>query len=407
LNSGLFDQRLALQWIQSNIRYFGGDGSSITIFGQSDGGTSVGLHMTAYGGKGKVAFHRAIMQSGSPAADPGVSGNLTAVSTSTVASLVGCENATDSQLTLSCLRKLPMEDLLQGVLEYENQTAADGLAQDIFFPTTDDDLIPGPPSQLLKQGKFHKNISVITGWAENDGSIFSSPEVRNDSAAIVYLSIQYPHLTPATVQELLHLYPASDFTAQARNADNPNGTASFFQSAQIYRDINFACPALDTAFRVAAHGAPAYIYALNQTALTLLLDFAGVAYYGVIHVSDIPYVFDNTASVLGSANDAALASRMSGSWVSFARTGEPTTSTGRGNATGNETLNDWPYAFGGQQHLLNLAAKNGTVMPSSAVVRVIGGPSGGIKTYGTSGPEQLIKRCSFINSAGFYAQIQT
>jgi carboxylesterase type B len=52
LNSGILDQRLALDWIQKNIGYFGGNPKQVTIFGQSDGATGAGLHITSYGGKG-------------------------------------------------------------------------------------------------------------------------------------------------------------------------------------------------------------------------------------------------------------------------------------------------------------------------------------------------------------------
>ncbi|KAF2888185.1 hypothetical protein ILUMI_17988 [Ignelater luminosus] len=61
-NNGLKDQTLALRWVKKNIINFGGNPDSITVWGQSAGGTGAHLHMLSPMSKG--LFHKAISQSG-------------------------------------------------------------------------------------------------------------------------------------------------------------------------------------------------------------------------------------------------------------------------------------------------------------------------------------------------------
>lgn len=50
VNAGLLDTTFSLQWVQNYIGLFGGDASRVTIAGESAGGGSVMLLVTAFGG---------------------------------------------------------------------------------------------------------------------------------------------------------------------------------------------------------------------------------------------------------------------------------------------------------------------------------------------------------------------
>lgn len=60
-NFGFTDQKVAMDWIQTYISELGGDPNSVTVFGQSAGGVSIGHQMAA---NNPMKFDRAICMSG-------------------------------------------------------------------------------------------------------------------------------------------------------------------------------------------------------------------------------------------------------------------------------------------------------------------------------------------------------
>jgi carboxylesterase type B len=394
MNSGLLDQRLAMEWVKQNIALFGGDPENITLFGESEGAASVGLHITAYGGglSRPQPFNRAIMESGGPTGPvPGISTNITAVRTAHLIELVNCTSKSgNSSAELACLRSLPLDVLLDSAIEYElsvNPLAGFNVFEGIAHTT----FIPDAPSRLLYQGKFAKNISIITGWNENDGSIFAPSTIRTEHDLLLWLKDENPGLAKATINEALALYPTALFYDDLLE----NVTAQYFRAAQIIRDYYFTCPSLLLAQAMANYSGSAtrnYIYALNESLFEPLFAEVNRSFYSISHGSDVPFVFNEASAAVWNASveNIALGSRISGSWAAFAHQGVPVLD----GVTVQEdvTLVEWEEG----------AKKGGN---GGFELKIIGGPRAGMVRVGAQGgdgglpsyDESQSLRCEFWN----------
>ncbi|CDQ83391.1 unnamed protein product [Oncorhynchus mykiss] len=110
-NVGLLDQRMALQWIQNNIHVFGGNPKQVTIFGESAGAVSVGIHLLSP--DSRPTFTRAILQSGVPncpwaTVTPAEAQRRAAM----LGKLVGCPSGGNDTELVDCLRNKPPQDLI-------------------------------------------------------------------------------------------------------------------------------------------------------------------------------------------------------------------------------------------------------------------------------------------------------
>ena len=198
-NAGLYDQRLALEWIQEHIHRFGGDPNQVTVMGASAGAASIMHQITAYAGqKGDLPFQQAFPQS--PGFDPSES-NFD--HEALFNRMLQEANAT----SLADLRAASSSTIItanQAVI-YNNTHGSPGLG-----PVVDGTFVPNLPGLLLAQGLYAKNVKrIFTGHNTDEGLIGADPSVQNTSAFNEYLAtVLLPDASPDVLNLLENeLYP--------------------------------------------------------------------------------------------------------------------------------------------------------------------------------------------------------
>lgn len=162
-NYGMLDQVEALKWIQNNIEPFGGNSSAVTIFGESAGGSSVGLLLLSPLTKG--LFHHAISNSGVDLSPFAIGSNEEVTKQSKMAAKqVGCE-AEDSGGMIKCLRSI---DALKFSVKDAN----------VWRPIVDGNFLLDTPRKLRRAGNFH-HVPYLAGFTSQEGTYFFPQFLEN------------------------------------------------------------------------------------------------------------------------------------------------------------------------------------------------------------------------------------
>lgn len=326
-NYGLLDQATALKWVHNNIRYFGGDPNSVTIFGQSAGGASVEFQMLSPYSKG--LFHRAIAQSGSSMCPWSLMTNVGNY-TKQLAKGLNCPTKPSYKM-LRCLRSKNAREILNyrkkmKVFKNFSYPLAFGPRIDIERKIP---FISHHPKLLIERKQFN-HVPYITGATANEAGFIVAAmmakgrkpleEFRDNPSKFVRYSLTYEYREDG---ERL----ADHVVHEHLNASKPLNK-QLVQIEQMLSDVNFFKCIDDSAdlFRRYSEQSTYHYHYTHRTHYSLS-QFIGAPLdidFGIGHADELVIMFPNMLfTSLTSYEDITASQALVGLWTSFAAKGVP------------------------------------------------------------------------------------
>ncbi|KAL7065298.1 hypothetical protein AAHC03_05065 [Spirometra sp. Aus1] len=396
-NMGLLDQQLALKWVHENIASFGGDPDSVTLFGESAGAASVGLHYLSPASR--PLFSRMIMQSSSFLSRWALIPASAALERSRAfAKGNGCLFS-DRNKVVDCLRKLTPLDLVNGISHITEArtrrrekrlnailppTDEQGYDEPSlylaieFAPTVDGVFLPscpekvlndlrseaGPEPQLLigtngKEGIYWllyglglKGIQML----EDNGQV-NLPTIKELQNANIDI---YRLWTAKFTSEeyLTHPFSAAQVTQYGYNSQllqkvstytSPlpvfkveNSTQFMDRMDQISGDMEFICGTIKFAQLIAQlpRGKVQFYNFLHKTKDNGFPDWTGAMHgYEIEYVFGMPFSDDFRKKFYNFTNEEMqLSRRIMRYWANFAKTGDANRAS-----DGKQSQPHWPF----------------------------------------------------------------
>jgi para-nitrobenzyl esterase len=298
-NVGMLDIVAALEWVRDNAARFGGDAGNVTIFGQSGGAGKVSALMAMPGAKG--LFHRAIIESGAD-----VKGVPVDVANKSAEMFLSRLNLRPDQI--DGLQQLSMDQLLAAIPP-GGGPGSPGLA---LAPVVDGTTLPSGPFDPAAP-ELSANIPLLIGTTETEVTFFPNQVLDpiDDAGLHAHVKQTLAKASDAQVDEVIAAY-----------REGRPGVANTDLYLALASDATFRAGVLTEADRKAEQGKAA-VYQYYFTWKSPVEDGKLRSF----HTLEIPFAFDNVdiaTSMTGTGPERqALADKVSGAWVAFARSGNP------------------------------------------------------------------------------------
>jgi acetylcholinesterase len=348
-NNGLLDQQLALQWIHDHIAAFGGDPGSVTLVGQSAGGTSVSLHLLSNGSS--ALFRSAVIQSHvatAPITFHAV--DQLRQSSRALADLFGCETKNRRQSIsdlVTCLRGVSAADLIEK--EWAINTNGPPFAPR-FGPTVDGTFLTNPPGDLINAGQFQRK-NILLGVNSDEAGCFQYGAYRlqgvyygQNLTADVYKLMTNDMLSWANSGQMVAVNFEYTTACQTDGISSPN----YFKAIDsIVNDYFFQCPVVNLALAYArqiqleadtTNSVYFYKFAYRDT-----FSASSTWANGALQGDELDFLFGRPWNPDFALNytdrERTLSSKVIEFWTNFAKTGDPNLYDVNGD---RQTSDEWP-----------------------------------------------------------------